>query len=51
MARQTISKIPHRGVAADSGYLSDLVDAAKRNNDAATAFFASSSSSHSVQVT
>lgn len=44
MAPRKRSKISYEQHAADSGYMTDLVQAAQRDNDAATAFFASSSS-------
>jgi hypothetical protein len=45
MAEPATGKTTYEKLADDSGYLSDLVHAAQRNHDNATALFASSSAS------
>jgi len=51
MADPSTAKVSYETVAIDSGYLSDLVEAVQRNNDDATAWFASSSNSGDAYAT
>jgi hypothetical protein len=50
MSCDTTSRISYENVAADSGYLSDLVDTARKNDEAAAAMLSSSPSGRSTYV-
>lgn len=48
MARNTTSKTYYEKFAADSGYLSDLVETARKNDEVAAAMLSSSTSGRST---